>query len=244
MHTFKVLTLNIHKGFSAGNRQFTLERIRLCLRESGANIVFLQEVSGENSQSRRAIADWPDTNQFEFLADSVWSHYAYGKNAIYQHGHHGNAILSEIPFVESNNMDVSLMRFSQRGILHGILEGGVHVLCVHLGLFEKERRHQVAKLLEFVRTTIPDSAPLIIAGDFNDWRESSHRELVQALDMREAHESLHKRMAKTFPAMLPCLPMDRIYVRGFKVANVEVKTHRQWRTISDHCAMLAELTLP
>ena len=46
------------------------------------------------------------TTQFEFLADSIWSHYAYGKNAIYQHGHHGNAILSELPFAISNNVDV------------------------------------------------------------------------------------------------------------------------------------------
>jgi endonuclease/exonuclease/phosphatase family metal-dependent hydrolase len=241
MRNFKVLTLNIHKGFSAGNRRFTLEHIRECLRESGANIVFLQVVSGENSQRRRTIPGWPDTNQFEFLADSVWSHYAYGKNAIYQHGHHGNAILSEIPFLESSNMDVSFMRFSQRGILHGVLEHSIHVLCIHLGLFEKERRQQIARLIDYINTRIPPTAPLIIAGNFNDWRESSHRELSTQCGVREAHECHHKTMAKTFPAMLPCLPMDRIYVRGFTISNVEVKTSRQWRTISDHCAMLADL---
>jgi len=243
MQNFKILTLNIHKGFSAGNRRFTLDKIRSCLRESGANLVFLQEVTGENMRHEKAIQDWPAQNQFEFLADSVWSHYAYGKNAIYQHGHHGNAILSELPFTESNNIDVSLMRFSQRGILHGVLENNVHLLCIHLGLFEKERKFQVEKLLEYIHATIPSSAALIMAGDFNDWRASSHKQLLSSLGLTEAHEAIHQRMAKTFPAMLPCLPMDRIYSRGFKVSTIKVMTHPHWRVLSDHCALIAELEI-
>lgn len=54
-----------------GNRRFTLERIRSCLRESKANIMFLQEVVGENEKHRKKISAWPDSNQMEFLADSV-----------------------------------------------------------------------------------------------------------------------------------------------------------------------------
>lgn len=243
MGNFKVLTLNIHKGFSAGNRRFTLEKIRECLRESGANLVFLQEVTGENSRQEQAIKGWPAQNQFEYLADSVWSHYAYGKNAIYQHGHHGNAILSELPFAEFNNVDVSLVRFSQRGFLHGILEDSVHLLCIHLGLFERERRLQVDKLLDYISMNIPESAPLIVAGDFNDWRETAHRRLSSNLGLSEAYESRHGRTARTFPAMLPCLPMDRIYCRGFHIAEINVMTRRNWREISDHCAVIAELEL-
>lgn len=243
MRNFKVLTLNIHKGFAMGNRRFTLDKIRECLRDSGANLVFLQEVTGENSVHEQAIANWPAQNQFEFLADSVWNHYAYGKNAIYEHGHHGNAILSELPFTEFSNVDVSLLRFSQRGILHGILENNVHLLCIHLGLFEKERRLQIDKLIDYVRTNIPASVPLILAGDFNDWRELTHRRLLDGLGLLEAHESRHRKMAKTFPAMLPCLPMDRIYCRGFTVSAIEVMTHPTWRQISDHCAVIADLEL-
>ena len=243
MHNFKILTLNIHKGFSTGNRRFTLDRIRQSLRDSAANLVFLQEVSGENSINEQKVQNWPSQNQFEFLADSVWSHYAYGKNAIYQHGHHGNAILSELPFAEFNNVDVSLMRFSQRGMLHGVLENNVHLLCVHLGLFEKERKAQVTKLIEYVSANIDTDAPLIVAGDFNDWRESAHRQMLSSLGLSEAFESRHQRLAKTFPALLPCLPMDRIYSRGFTVTAVDVMTHKSWRSISDHCAILADLEL-
>ncbi len=38
-------------------------------------------------------------SQFAFLADEIWPHFAYGKNAIYSAGHHGNAILSKHPIL-------------------------------------------------------------------------------------------------------------------------------------------------
>lgn len=225
------------------NRHFTLEKIKRCLKQSDSNIVFLQEVSGDNEKKKDPIPNWSDNNQFEFLADSIWDHFAYGKNAIYQHGHHGNAILSELPFSKLNNIDVSTMRFSQRGILHGTLENGMHLLCVHLGLFASERLSQLRQLISYVNENIQASEPLIIAGDFNDWRRISHKQLCQELELTEVYQAQHGRVADTFPAMFPMLSMDRIYVRGFKVCSANVMTHTDWRSISDHCALTADLQL-
>jgi len=59
---YRILTLNIHKGFSMSNWRFTLKKIRTCLRESKANVVFLQEVVGENEKHRKKISAWPDSN--------------------------------------------------------------------------------------------------------------------------------------------------------------------------------------
>lgn len=226
-----------------GNRRYTLESIRNKLRESKSNLVFLQEVIGENEKHQKSIPGWPDKNQFEFLADTVWDHYAYGKNAMYQHGHHGNAILSELPFVSSNNIDVSTMGVSQRGILHGQLQNHVHLLCIHFGLFEMERRKQISDLVQYIRTAVPENAPLILAGDFNDWRKTAHRKLKEECGLIEVHEKIHNRLGVTFPAFSPLLPMDRIYVRGFSVNNVEVLTAKPWRVLSDHCALTAQLDL-
>lgn len=243
MENLNVLTLNIHKGFSAANIRFTLEEIREQLRASQSNIVFLQEVVGENEKHQDNIEQWPEQSQFEYLADSVWPHFAYGKNALYQHGHHGNAILSEVPFSTSQNIDISLMKYSQRGFLHGILENGVHVLCAHLGLFENERKKQIEKLIEHIAETVPPNAPLLLAGDFNDWNRRSHHQLVAKLDLTEAHLFRHKRLAATFPSRLPMLAMDRIYTRGFTISHVEVLMGKQWHSLSDHCPLRAELTI-
>lgn len=240
---FNVLTLNIHKGFSTGQRTFTLDNIRQCLRNSGATIVFLQEVVGEHEKLARRVPGWPQGNQLEFLADSVWSHHAYGKNAIYQHGHHGNAILSEVPFSAWHNVDISMMHFSRRGILHGITTNGLHLLCVHFGLFENERRIQARKLVNYVAANIPHHAPLILAGDFNDWRKSIHNVLIRDLQLSDAHQKHTRRVAKTFPSFRPMLAMDRIYLRGFQVRSCNIMDSPEWRRISDHCALQASLSL-
>mgnify|MGYP003392572165 FL=1 len=108
--SLKVLTYNIHKGFSATNLRFILHEIKSSLRHINADIVFLQEVHGERTISNNRFADWPNNQQFEFLADQIWHHCAYGKNAIYKSGHHGNAILSKYPFVEWENINVSFLK--------------------------------------------------------------------------------------------------------------------------------------
>ncbi len=243
VENFRVLTLNIHKGFSIGPRRLVLESIRECLRSSGANIVFLQEVVGANQKHEKNYRHWPQDSQLEFLADTVWSHHAYGKNAIYQHGHHGNAILSEHPFIAWDNIDASFMNFSQRGFLHGTIAGNIHLICVHLGLFERERRLQVFLLTDYINRTIPADAPLIIAGDFNDWRKVTHRHLKRNLTMLEGHENAHGFCASTFPAFYPLLPMDRIYLRGFTINHCSSIAGEHWRKFSDHCALVADVEL-
>ena len=66
-----------------------------------ADLVFLQEIHGRHSgrAAHEGRYTYPDRPHFEYLADQSWPHYAYGRNAIYRKGDHGNAILSKFPFV-------------------------------------------------------------------------------------------------------------------------------------------------
>ena len=82
--TLSVLTYNIHKGFAIRNKAFTLHPIKNALADLQSTLIFLQEVQGEHQKKQKKIAEWPDEAQFEFIADELWPHYAYGKNAIYQ----------------------------------------------------------------------------------------------------------------------------------------------------------------
>ena len=87
----KILTYNIHKGFDWGKKNYFLDDIKKLIKTSKANLVFLQEVVGENHHyKRRGLID----KQFEFIAYSVWTHFSYAQNAVHDHGHHGNLILS------------------------------------------------------------------------------------------------------------------------------------------------------
>ena len=91
---------------------------------------------------------------------------------------------------------------------------------------------------------VPAHAPLIVAGDFNDWHNHASHLLAQELQLHEVFEASHGRPARSFPVGMPLLRMDRIYVRGLNVRHSAVHAHHPWNKISDHAALSAELILP
>jgi endonuclease/exonuclease/phosphatase family metal-dependent hydrolase len=84
-------------------------------------------------------------------------------------------------------------------------------------------------------------APMIVAGDFNDWRHSASDVMSSALGLAEASVMRNGRPARTFPSVLPLLQLDRIYVRGFEVLEAHAHRGAPWRLLSDHIAVSAEL---
>lgn len=244
----RVLTYNIHKGFSTGNRRFVLEQIREAIRSVHADLIFLQEVLGHHETHGRRVENWPTMSQFEFLADSLWPHFAYGKNAVYSAGHHGNAILSKYPFTFWENEDVSTNKLERRGLLHGVIEipghtKPVHAICVHLGLIEAERQTQITRLCKRIHSMVPDGEPVVIAGDFNDWMGRATRPLKNELQVSEVFEEAGGAHARTFPSWLPVLKLDRIYYRGGSVEKSMTLSGQPWSSLSDHVALYAELDM-
>lgn len=241
----RVLTYNIHKGFSPGNRHFILHQIREALIEADADILFLQEMQGEHQQHAETLPAWPECTHYEFLANDVWPHIAYGKNAVYSIGHHGNAILSKYELSSWENINVSPFTWASRSLLHGVIErpnlnAELHVICVHLGLLGRERRRQFDLLCKRIDEHVPHSAPLIVAGDFNDWTGRGEKRFAEQLELKEAYRLLHNRYARTFPAWMPFLQMDRIYFRGLELLSCERLSHTPWDRLSDHAPLLAE----
>ncbi len=118
----------------------------------------------------------------------------------------------------------------------------LHVLCLHLDLLESGRQQQLARLVHRIQRAVPRDAPLLIAGDFNDWNHRTGRALERDLGLIEIHKSVHGRLARSFPSWLPLLPLDRMYCRHLE----PVSAHRcsrinMWCDLSDHAAYLAEL---
>jgi endonuclease/exonuclease/phosphatase family metal-dependent hydrolase len=234
----RVLTLNAHQGLRAAHRHGALLRIRNALRASRADLVFLQEIGAVAGAE-------PHMHQYEVLADGVWSQRAYGRNAVATGGHHGNALLSRHPVTTWRNVDVSVGKAEPRGLLHAVIglvdAAPLHAICVHLALRESHRRRQVDRLLDLIAHEVPAGAPLVIAGDFNDWRERAHRRLVLS-GLQEVHAAAVGRPARTFPARAPWLRLDRIYVRNVCHRPVKVSA-RDWRKLSDHLPLAAELSM-
>lgn len=244
----RVLTYNIHKGFSTSNSKFVLKQIKASITEAHADLVCLQEVVGDHTAHAEKWEDWPDTSQFEYLADETWSHFAYGKNAVYTEGHHGNAILSKFPILSWENQDVSFNQIERRGLLHTVIElphaFPLHAFSLHLGLFEKDRTNQLNQLCDRILALVPDGAPLIIAGDFNDWRMNASDLLVYRLGLKEAFLETKGKHARSFPSIWPALSLDRIYYRGLQCEAVKVLKGGIWNQLSDHLPLMAEFEIP
>jgi endonuclease/exonuclease/phosphatase family metal-dependent hydrolase len=245
MTQLRILTYNIHKGFSTFNRGFVLDELRNALRSTHADVALLQEVIGDHTEHQKKIQNWPTRPQFEFLADTVWPHYAYARNAVYPRGHHGNVILSRYPILKYDQENISTNAMEHRGLLHCVVEipdtgRKIHFVCLHLGLTQRGRNQQLDLVSKRI-ARIHESEPLVVGGDFNDWRGRVSPVLRERHGLREAHETAHGKPARTFPIQLPMLRVDRIYFRGLEVKSVSVLRDGVFRELSDHAAVFATL---
>jgi endonuclease/exonuclease/phosphatase family metal-dependent hydrolase len=286
----RVATYNIHKGvvrdFFGLKRVPRIHELRARLHELHADLVFLQEVQGRHERHAQAFEQWPVEPQEQFLAKSPGLRHifetAYGRNANYLHGHHGNAFLSRFPILHRDNRDVSDHALEKRGILHCVIriqQRHVHCFVVHFGLLARSRERQAEALIQWIEREVPAEAPLLIAGDFNDWRNQLSEDLCERLrvdevfDVARPHRKVGQRVAhfvrdriaipqppdapapvqsrlprmvraaRTYPALIPWLRMDRIYQRGFEVRDAQVLRGAEWAKLSDHSPLVADLTL-
>jgi endonuclease/exonuclease/phosphatase family metal-dependent hydrolase len=258
----RIATYNIHKGISSIGNRPRVHALKQALSAMDADVLFLQEVQGRHDLlALKHAAKWPIQSQHEFFAGES-HHSAYGVNAVYDHGHHGNALLSRFPISSARNQDVSDHAYEARGILHCVVQVEsvvLHCYVVHLGLFAGSRKRQAEALVEAVNSSAPPDAPIIIAGDFNDWGNQLSNDLRQELGVMEVFDERVARRgiggylrqlsgrlpkiqpARTFPAALPMLQLDRIYVRGFHVESAQVLHGVMWARLSDHAPVVATL---
>lgn len=245
-NTLRIATFNIHKGFTHFNARFALQNQRDLLRKLHADVIFLQEVQDVHIKHGKRFETASTSGQVEYLADHIWPDYAYGKNSAYPAGHHGNALLSKYPITKTTNVDVSAHSSEDRGMLHCEInlpgwDAPLHAICVHLGLLALWRRQQLKTIADYIDSHVPHAAPLIVAGDFNDWSARSGRMFAQRLHMREVFEHHTGKLARSFPSWLPVLRLDRVYVRGFQVKQVEVHSGPHFVKVSDHAILTANL---
>ncbi|GAA4402329.1 endonuclease/exonuclease/phosphatase family protein [Quisquiliibacterium transsilvanicum] len=285
--SLRVATYNIHKGVVRDlfglRRVPRIHELRARLHDLQADLVFLQEVQGRHERNAQRFEHWPVEPQDQFLARSPTLKHsfevAYGQNATYLHGHHGNALLSRFPIVGLENRDVSDHALEKRGILHCLvtLQGRqAHCFVVHFGLFARSRERQAQVLIDWIDREVAADAPLIIAGDFNDWRNQLSQRFAERLGVQEVFDVARPRgvtervahfvrdrslspgqeaqdrvarlprmvrTARTYPALVPWLRMDRIYTRGFRISAAQVLRGPEWAQLSDHSPLVADLSL-
>jgi len=239
----KVVTYNIHKGVRGigPGRSLEIHNLGHAIARFGADLVCLQEVRKLHRREEQFFAHWPAQPQADFLAPEGYAA-VYRTNATTRHGEHGNAVLSRWPVLAHQHEDMSDHRFEQRGLLHVELNmhgQRVHVLVVHLGLVRASRKRQLQQLSRYIAREISPLAPVLVAGDFNEWGALLERELhgVGLVSWRQPGFA-------TFPSRLPLLQLDHVFARGLRPVGLEVPRGSQWARMSDHLPLIAEFELP
>lgn len=104
-----------------------------------------------------------------------------------------------------------------------------------------ERRRQVSRLYNHIAHVIPKDAPMIVAGDFNDWSGNAIEE--SEMGLQEEFKVLHGEYAKTWPSWAPMFPMDRIYFRQLAPISARRLAAPPWPSLSDHFPLQATFRL-
>ncbi len=239
----RVATYNIHKGVQGlgPTRRLEIHNLGLAVEQLDADIVCLQEVRKMNRREANYFENWPQVGQAEYLAPEGYEA-IYRTNAFTKDGEHGNALLSRWPVRDVKHLDVSDHRFEQRGLLHAevMFQGrSVHTVVVHLGLIAGSRVRQIQQLHQFIEREVPPGAPVVVAGDFNDWGNHIKR-MLAGFGMYEYDGD---SSTFTYPSRLPLAQLDHVYVRGLEPMSLQVPQGRIWWRMSDHLPLIAEFKL-
>ncbi|WP_199831783.1 endonuclease/exonuclease/phosphatase family protein [Streptomyces sp. ERV7] len=240
--TLTVLTYNIHHGAGADDA-LALERVARVLRDSGADVVGLQEVD-RHYDTRSDFLD-----QAGWLGRRLGMHVVYGANLSLDpprsgapRRQYGTAILSRFPVSESRNTRLPRPRQGeQRGLLEADINvdgTAVRVLTTHLEHTSQSERLAQA---EAINSVIEDSGrPTVLVGDLN--ATPGAREVgVLTRHLADVWRTAGEGSGYTFDARSPHKRIDYVLgSSGIAARQAEVIDS----DASDHLPVSAEVTLP
>jgi endonuclease/exonuclease/phosphatase family metal-dependent hydrolase len=199
------------------------------LRELDVDVLALQEVEHHMIEGRDLL---------EYLAAATGLTAIADPTLLRETRHYGNALLTRLPVLTLNRIDLSLPRREPRSAIDAMLDWDgrrIQVVATHLGLRPGERRQQVRLLL-----ALYESAPAalsLLLGDLNEW-------LLWGRPLRWLRRHFKSTpQPRTYPARFPLFALDRIWVHP-RMALTDIAVHGSpaARIASDHLPLVATLT--
>lgn len=238
---FRLMTYNIHKGIGGVDRLYRPNRIIKTIARYRPDIVFLQEVDDGVPRSRCDC-------EVDLLGDALGFRYrAFQQNVMLRQGCYGNAILSRFPLSDVHDVDLTipLKKRRQALVAHCRLHWEHHsrtvlLFNVHLGLAGFERKLQLRTVLSSdVLQHTKATTPTIVGGDFNDVWGGLGKTILEPAGFVPALGT-----TKTFPAILPMRPLDRVYYRGGLTLDHCFASHTKLsQHASDHLPVILDFEL-
>lgn len=221
----RVVTYNVHKCRGMDGRT-SIARISQVLRETGGDVIALQEIMG---------------NQADAISTELALPFVIGENRRHLGEAYGNIVLSRLRIRDWHNYDLSVAGREQRGCLRADLELGdtgalLHVFNVHLGTSFGERRHQGRRLLGPELLTDGElENPRIVLGDFNEWTSGLATQLLRG------HMQSAECRWRSYPGLLPLLHLDHMYYdEELRLERFTLHRTRKALMASDHLPLIGD----
>lgn len=228
MDTFRIASYNICKAVGI-DLQRKPERSLHIINKLNADIVVLQEAD-QRFNGRQAIFTPEQIHRTTGLVPVDFNTDLPGL------GWHGNVILLREAITVRDISLLDLPGLEPRGTVIAELNLGKHRLSIgamHLGLRRVDRKKQLDKIIDHVKTHNNDGC--ILTGDLNAWRKINHA-------MEKLH--VHFDMADcgpSFPAIYPIAPLDRIfYSDNLQLSHCATHRDNSTRIASDHLPIFAD----
>lgn len=235
----RLLTYNIHKGIGGRDRRYRLQRVIEVIAAEQPDLIFLQEV--DRHVRRSSFDDQPRLLTRHFNAVE----HLFQQNVRLKDGGYGNLILSPWPFRGHHQISLRLNRRKPRGAQIVVVEtpaGPIQIVNFHLGLSEKERHWQIGHLLAHPLFRESDSLPTLIAGDYNDWRNTLHTGELGRQGFHQVTTPISR--FRSFPAWLAMGSLDKAFFRGpIEIQRAHVVRSVQARRASDHLPLVIDFSL-
>jgi endonuclease/exonuclease/phosphatase family metal-dependent hydrolase len=219
---------NIHRCIGMDGR-YDIARVAEVIRSLQADVIALQEVEfplgGPGVDLLDLIAY--ETGLVPIAGPTLYSHT----------GHYGNALLTRAEVLAVRRFNLAQVGREPRGALdvdlriHGVR---FQIVATHLGLRPFERRNQIQRILTLFHAG--RNQPAALLGDFNEW-------FPWGRPVRWMHRYFGKPPAPaTFPAFLPVLSLDRVWVHPLRaLRRIQAVTVQPARQASDHLPVRAEV---
>jgi len=235
----RLMSYNIQKGYGGRDQRYNLQRTIDVIEHENPDLICLQEVDHNMNRTR-----------FHHQPEILAKHFGYpGFDFQWNHrireGGYGNLILSRFPIREVHHIDLKLRHRKRRGAQMAVVvtpEGPLVVVGWHLGLAEKQRHGQVAHFLEQDEYCSLCELPMIIVGDFNDWRDTLEKAYFRDHGFRQITKPL-KRF-RSFPAYLPMGSLDKAFYKGnIYIHEARIIRRKLTRAASDHLPLVIDFHL-
>ena len=219
----RIASYNVHACRGTDGKK-DAERIVRVIEELGCDTIGLQEVD----------------YRLDYIAQKLGMQAIPGLTLARHDGPFGNALLTRRKVLEVRRLGFTYSRREPRNALDVDLEVNgetVRVIVTHLGLWPAERRYQVKKILEMIRST-PTYERVIVLGDINEW-------LPLGRPLRWMNGLFGRCPAeRSFPSRWPLVALDRVWVRP-RHALLALKAHRTplAELASDHLPVKALIAL-